>query len=124
MKREKRLADHVRDMLAAAKQTLQYTAGMDRAGFLADVRTQQAVFFNVVMLGEAAARVMDRHAAFALAHPQVPWRAVRNQVAHGYASIDTDLVWDTVTQSLPDLLAALPAVIAEADALAGHDTLP
>lgn len=40
---------------------------------------------------------------------------MHNQVAHGYFSIDLDVVWETLTDSLPDLLAKLPAVIAVAE---------
>ena len=124
MKTERRLPDLVQDMQEAAQRVLQYTSGMNRTGFLADLRTQQAVYFNFVILGEVSARVMDRHADFAAACPEVPWRAIRNmrnQVAHGYTTIDVDLVWDTVTQSLPDLLDKLPAAFAAANRQASGD---
>jgi len=118
MTAEPRLPDYLRHMQEAAQLSLHYTAGMDLAAFLADSRTQKAVFFNFVILGEAAARLMARHAAFLARHPQVPWRSIRdmrNQVAHGYVTIDTDVVWRTVQSALPDLLAKLPAIIAAAD---------
>lgn len=121
MTTEPRLTDYLRHMQDAAQNTLRYTAGMDEAAFLADSRTQQAVFFNFVVLGEAAAKLMSSHAAFLNQYPQIPWRSIRdmrNQVAHGYFSIDTAVVWRTVRYALPDLLASLPAIIA---ASAQHD---
>ncbi|MES2531445.1 MAG: DUF86 domain-containing protein [Pseudomonadota bacterium] len=102
-------------MQEAAQTTLDYTAGLDKAAFLADSRTQQAVFFNLVILGEAATKLMAGHAEFLARHPQVPWRAIRdmrNQVAHGYFTIDVDVVWRTVRHALPDLLRQLPAIMA------------
>ena len=121
MTREPRLTNYLRHMQDAAQNTLRYTADMDEAAFLADSRTQQAVFFNFVVPGEAAAKRMASHAAFLSQYPQVPWRSIRdmrNQVAHGYFSIDTAVVWRTMRFALPDLLASLPAIIAAA---AQHD---
>lgn len=117
MTAEQRLPDYLRHMHEAVQNTLRYTAGMDKAVFLADIRTQQAVFFNLVILGEAASKLMASHREFLSQFPQVPWRSIRdmrNQVAHGYFAIDTNVVWRTVQFALPDLLAALPSIIAAA----------
>lgn len=42
--------------------------------------------------------------------PEIPWAAVkgmRNRIAHGYFDINSDLVWDTVTNDLKPLRAAV-----------------
>lgn len=68
---------------------------------------------SLVIMGEAVTKLMDRPAAFAQAHAQVPWRSMRgmrNRIAHGYFDIDLDVVWETVQTALPALLAQLPAV--------------
>jgi uncharacterized protein with HEPN domain len=80
---------------------------------LADKRTQQAIIMTLIIIGEAATQVMDRHPAFTQAHAQVPWRSMRgmrNRIAHGYFAINFDVVWDTVQMALPELLKQLPAV--------------
>lgn len=62
---------------------------------------------SLVIVGEAATKVMDAHAAFAESNPQVPWRSMRgmrNRVAHGYFEINLDVVWETVQSALQDLL--------------------
>lgn len=118
MTAEPRLPDYLRHMQEAAQNALDYTSGLDKTAFLADGRTQQAVFFNLVILGEAATKLMAGHADFLSRHPQVPWRAIRdmrNQVAHGYFTIDVDVVWRTVQHALPELLDQLPAIIAAAE---------
>jgi uncharacterized protein with HEPN domain len=107
-----------RHMQAAAQQILDYTAGGDAASFSVDLRTQQAVLFNFVVLGEAAAKLMEHHGDFLGQHPEVPWRSIRdmrNQVAHGYFAIDLGVVWQTIQIALPDLLARLPDVISAAE---------
>lgn len=65
---------------------------------------------NLVIIGEAATRVMDDHPDFARAHPDIPWRSMRgmrNRIAHGYFDINLDVVWDTVQAALPALLEQL-----------------
>jgi len=86
--------------------------------FGADKRTQQAVIMSLVIIGEAATKIMDDHPAFTQAHPEIPWRSIRgmrNRIAHGYFDINLDLVWETVQTSLPALLEQLSAARPDAD---------
>ena len=56
---------------------------------------------------------MDRYPAIADANPTIPWksmRGMRNRIAHGYYDINLDVVWDTVSTALPELLAGLANV--------------
>jgi uncharacterized protein with HEPN domain len=65
---------------------------------------------SLIIIGEAAGRIMDHHADYADSRSEVPWRdmrGMRNRVAHGYSEINFDLVWDTVKTELPALLAKL-----------------
>lgn len=97
-------------MREAAGQALVYTEGMAKNDFLADKRTQQAVILNLIILSEAATKLMDHHAALIAAHPEIEWRAIRgmrNRIAHGYYDINLDVVWDTVHSALPDLVGRL-----------------
>lgn len=113
MKPASRLADYIDHMQQAAAQAVAYVQGIDRAGFMADRRTQQAVLMNIVILGEAAAKVIAEFPDFADAQPDIPWRSIRGmrkRVAHAYFDINLELVWETVSTALPDLAARLPAV--------------
>ena len=68
---------------------------------------------GLVIVGEAATRVMDDYPDFARQQSAVPWhsmRGMRNRIAHGYYEINMDVVWQTVQTALPDLLARLPAI--------------
>lgn len=50
---------------------------------------------SLIVLGEAATKVMERHPSFAEAHGEIPWRnmrGMRNRIAHGYFDIDLDVV--------------------------------
>ena len=73
---------------------------------------------SFIIIGEAATKVMDGYAKFTQAHPEVPWRSMRNmrnRMAHGYFDINLDVVWETVQEWLPALLRQLPAVRLGAD---------
>ncbi len=73
---------------------------------------------SLIILGEAATKVMDGYAGFVQAQTQVPWRnmrGMRNRIAHGDFDINLDVVWDTVQTALPELLKLLPAVRQQAD---------
>ena len=100
-------------MLEAATQATDYVEGMDRSDFAADKRTQQAVILNLIVLGEAATKLIDRHPEVAVAHPEIAWRSMRgmrNRIAHGYYEIDLDVVWETVAKALPELVRQLSAM--------------
>jgi uncharacterized protein with HEPN domain len=105
-----RLGEYIDQMLTAANDARRFIDGMSKEDFLADKRTQQAVVMSLVIIGEAADRIMDKHSEFITDHPEIPWRGMRgmrNRVAHGYFEVNLDVVWDTTQTALPDLLSRL-----------------
>lgn len=90
-----------------------YVEGLDEADFIDDKRTQQAVILNLLVLGEAASKIVAMHPGFAAAQPQLPWNAMKgmhNRIAHGYFDINLEVVWATVQTALPELLERLDAL--------------
>ncbi|MBS3928322.1 MAG: DUF86 domain-containing protein [Sphingomonadales bacterium] len=101
------LLEHMREAVA---QTLAYVEGWEKADFLADKRTQQAAILNLIILGEAATKLMDNYPEATAARPEIEWRSMRgmrNRIAHGYYDIDLDVVWETVSSALPELAEGL-----------------
>lgn len=110
---ENRLPDYLDHMLEAAAQACSYIDGMGKDDFLADRRTQQAVILNIVIIGEAATKLLQSYPGFLECHTDVPWRSMkgmRNRIAHGYFEIDLDAVWETVRSALPELMKRLPDI--------------
>jgi uncharacterized protein with HEPN domain/quercetin dioxygenase-like cupin family protein len=110
---ENRLPDYLDHIQQAATDARSFVEGMAKDDFLADKRTQQAVIMSLIVIGEAATKVMDGYVEFTQAHADVPWRSMRNmrnRMAHGYFDINLDVVWETVQEWLPALLQQLPAV--------------
>ncbi|MEY2860463.1 MAG: hypothetical protein RL392_921 [Pseudomonadota bacterium] len=101
-------------MLEAAVQACAYVEGFQKADFLEDKKTQQAVVLNLILIGEEASKLLKDHDIFALANPQLQLRSMkgmRNRIAHGYFEINLDTVWETVQTALPDMIQQLPALI-------------
>jgi|SRR5580698_9715750 uncharacterized protein with HEPN domain len=89
-----RLPDYLAHIRQAALDARSFVDGMSRDEFLSDKRTQNAVVMSLVIMGEAAAKVMDQHPEFAQLHAGIPWRGMRgmrNRIAHG--SSRSTLIW-------------------------------
>lgn len=113
---ENRLSDYLDHMLEAARLACSYVEGMNKDDYLADKRTQQATILNIVVIGEAATKLLKDYPEFLELHPDVPWRnmkGMRNRIAHGYFDINLDVVWETIRTALPALLTQLPAILDE-----------
>jgi uncharacterized protein with HEPN domain len=110
---ENRLPDYIDHIQQAAADASGFVTGLSKEDFLSDKRTQQAVIMSLIIIGEAATKVIEGYAAFTQAHPEVPWRnmrGMRNRMAHGYFDVNLELVWQTAQEWLPELLKQLPAV--------------
>lgn len=67
--------------------------GFEKQNFLADMRTQQAVVMNLIIIGEAAAKLLQTAGDFLEKHPKIHWksmRGMRNRIAHGYFEINLE----------------------------------
>jgi uncharacterized protein with HEPN domain len=108
-----RLDDYLDHIQQAAADACGFVDGLAKDDFLSDKRTQQAVIMSLIIIGEAATKVMENYVEFTHAHPGVPWRSMRgmrNRIAHGYFDINLDVVWDTVQTALPELLNHLELI--------------
>ena len=110
-----RACTYLQHMQEAVRQALEFIEGMDREEFLDDKRTQQAVILNLMVLGEAASKLLTDDAELIKRHPEIPWRSIkgmRNRIAHGYFEINLDVVWTTTQDDLPKLRQLVNRVIA------------
>jgi uncharacterized protein with HEPN domain len=101
-----RLADYLDHIVEAIDRVQRYTSGMSADAFFENEMVQDAVIRNFEILGEASRNISRRYSEFASAHPGLALRqayAMRNQLTHDYASIDMQIVWDTIVGDLPGL---------------------
>ena len=102
---------HMRDALADA---VSFIGTMSRDEFLQDRRTQQAVVMSLIIIGEAASKIINAWPEIKDTHPDIPWgamRGMRNRIAHGYFAVDYGMVWDTVRHALPSLEQQLNSLL-------------
>ena len=106
----------LRHMAEAAQQAMVFCTGRQRQDLDTDVMLRMALLHVVQIVGEAAARMPAEGRA---AVPGVEWTlivAMRNRLVHAYFDVDTAILWATLQQSLPPLLALLQAKLREFDA--------
>ena len=101
------------DVLNAAKLTVEFTDGMDSKAFSEDAKTQSAVLYKLLVLGEAVKRLTED---FRSEHSELPWKlmaGMRDQLIHNYDSVDVDLVWKTLQKDIPTVITVLTRLLAE-----------
>ena len=103
--------DRVRDILDAITEIQDFTRNMDFDTFKADDKSIRAVEMNFIIIGVAANQIPDEVEE---KYPSIPWalmRAMRNRIVHVYFNVDEKLMWDTVQNDLPPLVAELEKLI-------------
>lgn len=79
--------------------------------FDADLQCHFAAVRAVEIIGEAATRVSQETRQD---YPQLPWRqmiSMRNRLIHGYDDLDLEVVWDTIRNDIPPLIALLEPLV-------------
>ncbi len=98
-------------MLDTGRRAVEKLKDETREHFDADEDLRIVLAHWVQIIGEAASHVSPETQA---AHPQVPWRRIvgmRHRIVHDYMNIDEDILWEVVTQSLPELIDLLTPLV-------------
>jgi uncharacterized protein with HEPN domain len=107
-------------MLDMARKAVSKTRRIDRDVYDGDENLRLALTHLVQVIGEAARRVSTEGRA---SHPEIPWfeiTGMRSKIVHDYMDVDEDVVWEVVTQDLPQLIAALEKIVPPEDAEASQ----
>lgn len=100
----------IRHMIEAAESALMFVDRRQRAELDEDRMLQFALVRAIEIVGEAASKVSDESRA---EMPNVPWPAIvgmRNRLVHAYFEINHEILWNTVSQALPELLVQLKSI--------------
>lgn len=79
--------------------------------FLADAKTQDAILYNLIIIGEAANQISDE---FQERHDTIPWSSMigtRNIIVHGYDQVKLQIVWRILQRDLGNLKFEIAKVL-------------
>lgn len=101
-------AIRLRHLVDAAAKAVEFASNRKREDLTEDELLRLALTKLVEIVGEAAKQISPATKA---KHPDVPWSAaarMRDRLIHHYFDINLDVLWSTVTEDLPSLLAMVP----------------
>ena len=106
-------AVRLRHMLDAAREAIAFAHGRLRTDLDEDRQLVLALVKAIEIIGEAACQVSS---ATRQQLPDIPWDDIvgmRHRLVHAYFDINLDILWKTVEEDLPPLIAVLAQVALE-----------
>jgi len=100
----------IRHILDAAREAVRFVQGRLRTDLDTDRQLNLSLVRLLEVIGEAARGISTE---FRQAHLDVAWNkmiGMRDRLIHGYFDINLDVVWQTVTEDLPPLIAQLEKI--------------
>ena len=102
------------DVRESALAIQSFTAGMDAVAYAGNPMAQAAVERKFEVIGEALNQLAKLDAALAARIPDLPQIvAFRNQLIHGYATVNVGTVWNIAQNALPTLIEAVQTLLDE-----------
>ena len=104
----RRVGDRIGHMLEAIQNIKADIGELSQSHFLVDGKTQRPVIESIVVIGEAANRVMQLTPSIEKSQPLL-WQQfrdaydMRNLLTHEYFRVDPSILWTTVIHHLPQL---------------------
>ena len=79
--------------------------------FLSDLKTQDAILFNLIIIGEATNQLSD---LLKDRYPGIPWSSMigtRNIIVHGYDQVKLQIVWEILQRDLAELKSQISSIM-------------
>jgi len=98
-------------MLDAAREAALFAKNKTRSSLESNRMLTLSIVKDLEIIGEAAFKMTkETREDF----PQIPWQniiSMRNRLIHAYFDINLDIVWKTVVEDLPPLIAELEKIV-------------
>ena len=93
----------LRHILDETEYLILTSQNLSKESFLKDETLRRAFSRSLEIIGEAVKQLPD---SFRNNYPDIEWRKIagmRDRLIHNYFSVDYDIVWDAVTNEIPNL---------------------
>lgn len=103
--------EYLRHILDETHYLIQHTRPLDKDRFKQDETLKRAFVRSIEIIGEATKHISED---FRQRYPQVEWRMIagmRDRLVHDYLGVDYDIVWDVVTNKIPELQQAIEQIL-------------
>jgi uncharacterized protein with HEPN domain len=103
----------IRHILDAAREAISFTDNRSRTDLDTDRKLNLSLVRLLEIIGEAARGVSEE---FRQIHSDLPWNkmvGMRDRLIHGYFNVNLDVVWETITEDLPGLVAQLEKMVGD-----------
>ena len=102
----------LQDILDAIRMIEDYSVSTYEE-FLEDSKTQDAILYNLIIIGEVASRISEQ---LKEKHPEIPWSSMigtRNIIVHGYDQVKLRIVWEILQRDLTNLKSQINNIVTE-----------
>ena len=94
----------------ACEKITRYTDELDRETFLSDSKVQDAVIYQLIIIGEAIIHI-DNDILEKYPYPWFKVRALRNYATHEYFNIQIWTIWDVARKHIAELSEIVNTII-------------
>ena len=98
------------DILKAADNVISFVTERTYESFVTDKMCYFAVMKNLEIIGEASFMLTKE---FRESHSEIPWKSIikmRHILVHGYATVLPEIMWQTATEDVPQLVSSVKAI--------------
>ena len=110
----------MKHMLDAAKEAIGFCQGKNRKSLDADRQLVLALVKDIEIIGKATVGISKKIRNDC---PEIPWQEIigmRNRLIYAYFNINLNILWKTVIEDLPPLIAGLENIITPAESHENH----